>query len=411
MVSGLPATDSRGADAIERDALHRRRLALLALRSQIRNADEAVMPASAVEDALGKRAASILFQPPRPCITAVRREAPSDAADDALLGHPRALWEVGAALQRTLWDGPSPASATEGRAGRAAAAVQAAAATKADATMAPSTEAGSASSSSTTLSAAAPDVTARTRTQLTRARRELLARLCCRLQLGWDELDAIDARLVMALTCQAAHELNLSQYAQQPGSRSAAAFSMAAQSAPSNGAPPAGPSPGSTAAAEAVATAAAAMAADANPVALAASETRLLEASRGRLCAQLEPVATALEALEALCPAAANLGAHALTRLRQPAPSVASSGNAARQLAQEYRALEEAQHQLSALTHRAAPAPEAAMAANSTPHHRGRVRTNGAPPPPMERLAIPPAHRPQPWPLVGIELWSPRGRE
>ena len=407
-VSGLPAADGRGADAVERDALHRRRLALLALRSQARNADEAVLPASFVEATLGKRAASILFQPPRPSITTVRREAPGDATDDALLGHPRALWEVGAALQRTLWDDEPPPA--EGRA------VEAAGETKAEAKMAPPTEAASASSSSwqdellcQVASDAAPVATARTRTrtQLTRARRELIARLCCRLQLGWDELDAVDARLVMALTSQAAHELNLSRHAQQPGGP-ATAFSMLAQFAPPpNGAPPAGSGPGSAAAAEAATAAAAAMAADANTAALAADETRLLEASRGRLCAQLEPVATALEALEALCPAAANLGAHALTRLRQPAPSVASSGNAARQLAHEYRALDEARHRLGALSHRGGGSSAA--------------RANGAapppppppPPPPMERLAIPPAHRPQQWPLVGIEMWSPspRGRE
>merc|ERR1719223_36903 len=79
---------------------------------------------------------------------------------------------------------------------------------------------------------------------------------------------------------------------------------------------------------------------------VAAGEASLLDEGRRRLCAQLLPLARFLEGLEHSCPAAATLGTRALARLRVPAPTGASSGNAARALAVGRRHLAETQQQL-----------------------------------------------------------------
>ena len=200
-VSGLPpgAPGTAGSVSLQRDALVRRREALLALRSQACAAREAMPSLGLIESALAPLLASI-----------VERKAANGGgnAPPPAAPPPLVLWEVSAALQGALQDeaqGPehdaptlgAPTEGAEGAAATAAAAprrpppgLSGAAAEGGDA---PSCE----------LRAQLTNLHA----QLAAARRELIARLCCRLQRGWEELDSIDTRLIVLVTSQAAQAL------------------------------------------------------------------------------------------------------------------------------------------------------------------------------------------------------------
>ena len=230
-VSGLPpdAPGTAGSVSLQRDALVRRREALLALRSQACAAREAMPSLGLIESALAPLLASIVER------TAANGgdNAPPPAAPPPLV-----LWEVSAALQGALQDeaqgpehdAPTPGAPTEGAEG--------AAATAAAAPCRPPGLSGAASDQG----GDAPPCELRAQltnlqAQLTAARRELIARLCCRLQRGWEELDSIDTRLIVLVTSQAAQALIASAPLAAPAPAGAAgAAGVAADAAGAAGA-------------------------------------------------------------------------------------------------------------------------------------------------------------------------------
>ena len=223
-LSGLPsgAPGTAASVSLRRDALVRRREALLALRSHACAAEEPTPSLGSIEAALAPLLASI-----------VERKANGGAEADP--PPPPLLWEVSAALQGALQDearGPEPDAPTRaaptGGAHRAAGAEEGVAANAwaAQAVAAP----GAASAAAAALRPRLPPGASGTagkaaeggqappggsaapgellgelqlQLQLAAARRELIARLCCRLQRGWEEIDAIDTRLIVLVTSQA----------------------------------------------------------------------------------------------------------------------------------------------------------------------------------------------------------------
>ena len=193
-LSGLPsgAPGTAGSASLRRDALMRRRTALLALRSHACAAREATP--SAFEAALAPLLSSILERTANG-----GGNAPRPAAAPV-------LWEVSAALQAALHeeaqhpdpDVPASVAQTDGAEGAAAAAAAAAPPPGASGAV---VEGGDAPPCE--LRAQLTSLHA----QLAAARRELIARLCCRLQRGWEELDSTDTRLVVLMTSQAAQAL------------------------------------------------------------------------------------------------------------------------------------------------------------------------------------------------------------
>ena len=208
-VSGLPpgAPGTAGSVSLQRDALVRRREALLALRAEACAAREAVPSLGSIEAALASLLASI-----------VERKANGGAEADRSGGNapppatptPPVLWEVSAALQGALQDetqgpepdAPTPAAPTEGAEGAAATA----AAARRRRPPPPSASAAAAEGGDAPPCELRAQLTS-LHAQLAVARRELIARLCCRLQRGWEELDSTDTRLIVLVTSQAAQAL------------------------------------------------------------------------------------------------------------------------------------------------------------------------------------------------------------
>jgi hypothetical protein len=180
-VDGLP----RGTS--QRDVLQKQQAALLALRSQVDASDEEPVPANVAEAALGPLLKSIILEP-----------ISNKRADD-WAAPPQSLWEVSAALQSALLD-ETLYAVSAGTAGAADPTSASATAPAAAEEAAPASAANAAAGDETPARQALRSV----RAQLAAARRELIARLCCRLQRGWDELDSIDTRLIVLVTGQAA---------------------------------------------------------------------------------------------------------------------------------------------------------------------------------------------------------------
>ena len=199
-VSGLPpgAPGTAGSVSLRRGALVRRREALLALRSQACAAREATPSLESIEAALAPLLASIFER------TANEAALPPPAAPS-----PPVLWEVSAAVQGALQDeaqGPDPDAPT------LAAPAESAEGTAATAAAAPPRPPPPGASGAAAEGGDAPPCELRAQltslhAQLAAARRELIARLCCRLQRGWEELDSTDTRLIVLVTSQAAQAL------------------------------------------------------------------------------------------------------------------------------------------------------------------------------------------------------------